>query len=267
MIVDDDPELLSYVKNIFQKDYSVIEANNGLEAVKIVEKLEPDIIITDLKLHGGLNGDELCSKIKNDPRLKHIPVLLLTGEDSANTKLRCIESGAEDYILKPFDQALLLAKVKNLLASQSNLRQYFLNHVTMQEQNLKISESEKNFLDACIKAVEEHLYDDQFAISILANELGMSHSNLYKKIKQLSGHSINSFVRMIRLRRAADILINSTSNVNEAAAEVGFNDIKHFRAQFVKLFGYTPSEYIKKYRKTFQGKYTVKRSNKNEREA
>ncbi|MBZ4192201.1 hybrid sensor histidine kinase/response regulator transcription factor [Niabella beijingensis] len=260
LIVDDDEKLAQYVESIFLPAYNVTIAQNGTDAYNLALSILPDIIITDLNMHGDLNGYDLCVKLKANDRVKHIPVILLTGEDAAEMRLNCIKSGAEDYILKPFEKQLLIAKVNNLVASKAHLQQYFLNHVTLKENNLNVLESEKLFLDQCMEVVEKHLYDEQFAINLLAREMGKSHSALYKKIKQLSGHTVSSFVRMIRLRKAAEILINTNCNVSEAATEAGFNDIKHFRTQFAKLFNCTPSEYIKKYRRQFQKTYTVGRT-------
>jgi len=265
LVIDDDEELCLYIKSIFSNSYDVTIVLNGNEAFELASKMVPDVIITDLNLIGGLNGDELCIKLKADPKLKHIPVIMITGNESPETRLRCIETGADDYIIKPFDKALLKAKVANFVASKTNLQQYFLNHVTLKNEKPEISEEERAFLDLCVKVVEEHLFDDQFAVISLAKEMGMSHSSLYKKIKQLSGHSINSFVRMIRLRKAALLLINTNSNVNQVAFDTGFKDLKHFRAQFSKLFHCTPSEYIKKYRTSFQGNFRMKQNSKREK--
>jgi AraC-like DNA-binding protein len=120
---------------------------------------------------------------------------------------------------------------------------------------VRISEEYKEFLDKCIAIVEKNLGEDDFNIKKLSLEMGMSHSNLYQKVKDISGQSVNGFIRFIRLRKAAELFINTDCNVNEAAMQVGINDGKYFREQFHKLFGLNPSEYIKKYRKVFSGKY------------
>ena len=123
----------------------------------------------------------------------------------------------------------------------------------------KISLEHKEFLEKCIAVVEKHLTDEVFNVEILQKEMGMSHSTLYRRVKSVSGLSINAFVRWIRLRKAAEILINTTCNTNEAALMTGFNGVKYFRQQFQKMFGMRPSEYIKKYRKTFNNPYTIKK--------
>jgi AraC-like DNA-binding protein len=172
-------------------------------------------------------------------------------------KLEGVEGGADDYITKPFEKELLEAKVANLLKSRSNLQHYFYNEITLRENPLKISEDYKQFLDKCIAIVEKYLDDETFHVKILANELNMSHSNLYKKVKSISGQSVNGFIRFIRLRKAAELLINSNSNINETASQIGFTNPKYFREQFAKLFGMNPSEYRKKFKKAFGKSYNL----------
>jgi AraC-like DNA-binding protein len=125
--------------------------------------------------------------------------------------------------------------------------------------NSKMSLEHKEFLEKCIAAVEKHLNDEAFNVDVLQKEMGMSHSTLYRRVKLVSGLSINAFIRLVRLRKAADILINTDRNTTEAALMVGFNGAKYFRQQFQKEFGMLPSEYIKKHRKTFDNPYTIKK--------
>lgn len=251
LLADDDTEIRTYVRKLFATGgYKIIEADNGIKALELIRKHVPDLVILDLTMPG-MYGDELCQSIKSDEALSHIPVIMLTAEISSETKLRCVESGADDYITKPFEQELLIARAGNLLKTKSNLQRYFYNEITLRENYQKISGQDKDFLEKCISIVEAHLDDDQFEIKKMADELCMSHSNLYKKIHHISGYSASGFVRFVRLRKAAELFISTRYNVNETAFMVGFNDTKYFRMQFQKLFGMTPSAYIKKYRKTF----------------
>jgi ligand-binding sensor domain-containing protein/signal transduction histidine kinase/AraC-like DNA-binding protein len=254
LIVDDNEEIMEYIKRIFKPLYKIHEARNGDDAFKIVKDFLPDIVISDVVMQG-ISGIQLCKLIKDDLSLN--PVILLTAELTDEIKLQGIEVGAHDCISKPFDKDLLMARVSSILKNRSNLQKYFYNEITLQSNNLKISEEYKDFLNKCIAVVENYLNDDNFNIKILASELGMSHSNLYKKIKSISGQSLNGFVRFIRLRKAAELLINTNCNVNEAAYRVGLNDIKYFREQFHKLFGINPSEFIKKHRVAFHKHYIL----------
>jgi signal transduction histidine kinase/ligand-binding sensor domain-containing protein/DNA-binding response OmpR family regulator len=250
LIIDDDHQIREYIAQVFEERFTVYQSDSAEEGLYYAQKYMPDIIISDVNMQG-MSGIDLCKVIKNTSALSHIPVILLTGSSSSQTKLEGVEGGADDYITKPFEKELLVARVASILKSRTTLQKYFYNEVTLQKNPLKISEEYKNFLERCISVVEHHLDDDQFTIKIFASEIGMSHSNLYKRVKAISGQSVNAFIRFIRLRKAAEILINTNSNINETALQVGFNDAKYFREQFSKLFGMKPSEYVKKYRKVF----------------
>jgi len=260
LVIDDDIQIRQYVSAVFKNNFTVYEAENGADGVKLAREKLPDIIISDIKMQG-ISGIELCRIVKEDPSLAHIPVILLTGTPSSDLKLEGVEGGADDYITKPFEKELLIARVGNLLKSHDNLRRYFFNEITLNQNNLKISGEYKLFLEKCIAIVEKNLENESFSISTLAADIGMSHSAIYKKIKLISGQSLNGFIRFIRLRKAAELFINSTGNINEVSSQVGINDAKYFREQFTKLFGMRPSEYIKKYRKPFEDKYTLNREN------
>ncbi|MBE7173942.1 MAG: response regulator [Williamsia sp.] len=256
LVVEDNPEIRLYVKSIFSENYSVYEGENGQKGLELAHEQLPDIIISDVMMPNG-SGIELCRAVKQDPSLSHIPVILLTALSASDMQLQGLECGADDYITKPFEKDLLVARVANLLKNRTSLQHYFYNEITLQQNTQKISAEYKEFLEKCIAIVEAHLDNEQFGIKNLAREIGMSHSNLYKRVKSISGQSVNAFIRFIRLRKAAELMINTNKNVNEAAFEVGIKDSKYFREQFNKLFGMNPSEYIKKYRKAFGSSYRV----------
>ncbi|MCD0487621.1 response regulator [Pedobacter sp. MC2016-14] len=257
LIVDDEKDIRKYIKSIFKSSYLIYEAENGEDGLKIAGEKLPDLIITDFKMQG-IDGIELCEKIKADPALSYIPVILLTASSSQDLKLKSMQGGADDYIGKPFEKAYLIARVANLLKNRNHLQRYFYNEITLQSNVITISEEYKKFLDRCIVIVEQHLNDPDFGIQALADEIGMSHSNLYKRVKSISGQSVSAFIRFIRLRKAAEIMINTEYNVNEVAFETGFNDSKYFSKQFLKVFQLNPSEFIKKHRKSFTKRYKVK---------
>ncbi len=250
LIVDDDAELRQYLKQILSSGYFVQEAADGTTALDMALQNMPDLVISDIVMNE-TNGIELCKKIKSSPELTHIPVILLTSSSSDETKLSAIQCGADDYITKPFDKTMLLARIDNIFKSRNAIQQYFLDTITLQKQTSKVSAEYRDFLQRCIEIVEEYIDKDDFSIKLLAKEIGMSHSSLYKKIKLISGLSASSFIRFIRLRRAAVLMLTANANINEAAFRVGINDPKYFRQQFKKLFGMNPSEYIKQYRHSF----------------
>lgn len=259
LIVDDDDDLRRYITQVFSHDFNIIEAVNGREGVALAQQYLPDLIISDMTMPE-LGGLELCRQVKDNPSLTHIPVILLTASTAQDNKLKGLESGADDYITKPFDKELLKARVVNLLKKRNSLQQYFYNEITLQKNDQKVSVEYREFLDKCIGIVEKHLDEETFSIKTLTMELGMSRSTLYRKVNSVSGQSIVGFIRFIRLRKAAELMINTEHNVTEIASMTGFNDIKYFRSHFNQLFGMNPSEYIKKFRKPFHNDLRINKN-------
>jgi len=257
LIVDDERDIRKYISGLFTDIYTVYEAEDGGQGLQIAAEKLPDLIITDFKMLG-MDGIEFCQLIKSNPTLSYIPVILLTASSSQEVKLKSVHGGADDYINKPFEREYLIARVANLLRNRNNLQNYFYNEITLQSNSVVVSEEYKKFLDTCIQVVENHLTDSDFGIKALADEVGMSHSNLYKRVKSISGQSVNAFIRFIRLRKAAELMIGSDHNVTEVAFRSGFNDAKYFGKQFSKLFGLTPTAFILKHRKTFNKRYKMK---------
>jgi len=254
LIIEPNTEIRSYIRNFFKTSYAVMEAGNGEEGMALVRKSLPDIIISDV-IMDGLTGIELCRQIKQDTSLSHIPVILLTGDYTPELKLQGIEVGAVDFIRKPFEKDLLIARVNGILKIKEELQHYFYSEITLKTDTRTISEIHKDFLYQCIAVIEGNLSDPDFDVSRISSEMGMSYSSLLKKIKGITGQSVNGFIRFVRLRKAAELMIHTNCNVNEAAMQVGINDIKYFRAQFYKLFESNPSDFIKKHRKAFQKSY------------
>jgi signal transduction histidine kinase/ligand-binding sensor domain-containing protein/DNA-binding response OmpR family regulator len=256
LIIDDDSEIRHYLISIFNYDYKIYQAENGNDGIRIAKEQLPDLILSDIVMKDG-DGLDLCQTLKQDSSLSHIPIILLTGSSSDELQLKAMNTGADDYIKKPFDKDILIARVNGILKRRNILQNYFYNEITLGSAKFKVSPEYKDFIENCMKIIEDHLQDDDFSIKVLASEIGMSHSNLYKKIKAVSGQSVNSFIRFIRLKKAAEHFINTEMNVNETATMVGFYHIKYFRSQFSKVFGMNPSDYIKKYRKPFHNNQTL----------
>jgi len=254
LIVDQDEEIRRYINQIFRGSYATLEAGDGNEGLLLVRKALPDIIISEVAMPG-MSGIELCRSIKQDSSLSHIPVILLTGDYGPELRLKAIEAGAVDFIGKPFEKDLLIARVNGILKIKEELQHYFYSEITQKTDTRSISELHKDFLYQCIAIIESSLQDQDFDVHRIAREMGMSYSSLLKKIKAMTGQSLNGFIRFVRLRKAAELMIQTNCNVNEAAMQVGINDIKYFRAQFYKLFGINPSDFIKKHRKAFQKSY------------
>ncbi|MBF4494098.1 response regulator [Flavobacterium sp. MR2016-29] len=256
LIIDDNAEIRAYLMKLFSENYMVYSAENGEEGLKLTKKHMPDLIISDITMEE-MDGLELCRKIKESNDLSHIPVILLTASKNPETHLQGISDGADDYITKPFDDDILAARVESLLRNRSNLRTYFLDSITLKENTQKVPVEYQEILKKCIDIVESNIHKKDFTIKNFALEMGMSHRTLYTKIKIISGQTLNAFIRSVRIRRAAMLMLTEDMNIAQASAEVGFEDPKYFRQQFVKLFGMTPSEYIKKYKNSFNSDLNI----------
>ncbi|WP_192085480.1 response regulator [Algoriphagus sp. Y33] len=253
LIVDDNLQIRQYLNGILKDYYKIVDAESAEEARLQLKSHLPDLIISDVVMQGE-SGVDFCKYLKDSPSYQHIPVILLTGTNSEEIKLMGIEVGADDYITKPFDKDYLIARVKGILKQQKKLQDHLMDEVTQKVSDFKFSEEDKIFLEQLELLIEEHLNDDSFTIKSLAGEMAMSHSLLYKKIKHLTGKSVNEMIRFIRLRKVATLLITSDMQVNEAAFFTGFNDLKYFRKQFQVMFRMNPSDFQKKYKGTFQEK-------------
>ncbi|MFT3855909.1 MAG: response regulator [Ilumatobacteraceae bacterium] len=200
VVADDNAELRAYLREIFKSIFIIYEAADGTDAFKLVAKEMPEIVISDV-IMPEMSGIDLCRKIKETDELAHIPVILLTASASEASRLKGIEGGAEDYITKPFDKDLILARVQNILKGRNRLQQYFFNTVTLKPL-AGVDDDHKEFIERCIQIIENHLDDPDFTIPAFCREIGMSHPNLYKKIKAVSGLTVNVFIRYLRLRKA-----------------------------------------------------------------
>jgi signal transduction histidine kinase/ligand-binding sensor domain-containing protein/CheY-like chemotaxis protein/AraC-like DNA-binding protein len=256
LLIDDDADIRAYLEHIFADKYLLYSADNGNDGFLLAQQHVPDLIISDINMRG-MDGVELCGKIKRSEALGHIPVILLTGATAADTRLKGVEGGAEDYITKPFDKDLLQARVESILRNRNLLQRYFFDNITLRETAVKVPAEYQNFLRKCIEVIESNIDSEDFSTPKFAKAMGMSRSALYQKVKSISGQSLNAFIRSIRLRRAAVLMLTANMNVNQAAFQVGIGDARYFREQFVKVFGMTPSEYIKKYRPSFNRDFNV----------
>jgi signal transduction histidine kinase/ligand-binding sensor domain-containing protein/DNA-binding response OmpR family regulator len=259
LVIDDNDEMRRYIKKLFAADYTVFEAGNAHIGLDLVKRHLPDLIISDIVM-SGMDGLELCKIVKQDSTTNHIPIILLTGDATPDMMLKSMEEGAVDFLSKPFESDVLMARVRSILRSKIELQNYFYKEITLKNSTRNISEEHKNFLYNCIAIIESHLTDSKFDVDTLAKMVGMSYPTLFKRIKATTGQTVNNFVRFIRLRKAAELLIHTNCNVNEAAFQVGINDVKYFREHFNRQFGINPSEFIKKHRANFQISYRINKS-------
>lgn len=253
LVVDDNKQIRAYLGKVLKESYKVYEVSSAEEAREFLKSRLPDLIISDVVMLGE-TGVEFCKYLKDSSRYQHIPVILLTGTNSEEIKLKGIEVGADDYITKPFDKEYLMARIKGILKQQKLLQDHLMDGVIQKGGDIKLSEEDKDFLEQLEQVIEANLNVESFTIKALAEQMAMSHSMLYKKIKQLTGKSVNEMIRFIRLRKVATLLITSDMQVNEAAFFTGFNDLKYFRKQFQVLYQMNPSDFQKKHKNSFHDK-------------
>ena len=241
LIVEDNEDLSAYLKTQFSSSFKVYTAINGKAGFNLAREKMPDIIISDVMM-SEMDGFEFCNKIKNDILTNHIPVVLLTALSSIENKMNGIVKGADAYIEKPFEIKYLDSVIHNLLKQRALLREkYFIENRSLS----KTGESglEAKFLLKFEEVVLKHLSDPDFSVTILCNELNLSRSQLFRKFRSITGNNPSDFIRIMRLKKAAEIILQENIGVNEVAYEVGFTSPSHFISSFKKYFGKTPGEY------------------------
>lgn len=246
LIVEDNPELLNYLKNNFKRLFKVITARDGREGWEKLKLNLPDLVISDVMMPE-MNGLELCRMIKATPEYSFIPVLLLTARTASVYEIEGIRTGADDYITKPFDIRLLNAKVNNFLEGRIKIKEYYKNVISLNDIRLESNNADEIFVNRMIDIVEQNLENKDFGVMMLAQELAMSKSSLFKRVKDITGNSPVDFIRSVRIRKAAKLLLAGQLNVNEVALQIGISDLKYFREQFKKYYKATPTEYVKQY--------------------
>lgn len=242
LIVEDNDDVRSYIKKNLGNGYNIKEAIDGVKGLKVAQQTVPDLIISDV-IMPGMDGLALCKKIKEDEKTSHIPVILLTALASQVSKVEGIETGADDYIVKPFDKKELIARAKNLIDQRQLLREKYSRQLTLQPKLVAVTSTDEHFLEKLMRIVEQRLDDSTFSVEHLAKETAMSRTQLFRKMKALINQSPQDFIRDFRLKRAAQLLKSRAGNVSEVAYQVGFNNLSYFTKRFKELFGKTPSEY------------------------
>ena len=242
LITEDNPEMRNYIAGELKNEYEVIEAEDGKEGLEKCLRYNPDLIISDIMMPG-TDGLEFCKQLKSDERTSHIPMLLVTALSSAEHQQEGYQSGADDYITKPFNITILKEKIKNFITTREQLRKQFVRDAYSEPEILKIASNDEKFLQKCYELIEENLSNSEFEIDDFAKEMATSRSQLYRKLKALTGLSASEFIKITRLKISAKLIKEKNYNISEAAYMVGFKDPKYFSKCFQKQFGVIPSKY------------------------
>ena len=242
LIAEDNADVRAYLCTHLTPSYHLLEAANGTEALERAQTHQPDLVLSDVMMPE-MDGIELCRRLRASDTLRDIPVILLTAKAGEASHVDGLRLGADDYIEKPFSIDVLKARIEGLLATRRALRAQYRREVVVLPRAVTASSADEAFLENVQDVVEQHLGWSGFTADVFAREVGLSKSQLGRKLRALTGTSPAAFVRTFRLQRAAQMLARKTGTVAEVAYAVGFNDVDHFRKLFKKKFGVSPSQY------------------------
>ena len=244
LIVEDNDDLRNYLVDMLKTSYNIQACPNGKDALIIIREFNPDLVISDIMMPE-MSGDELCSAIKGDLEMSHIPVVLLTALGDEKNMLEGLEIGADAYITKPFSVGILKATIKNLLANRALLRQVY-NSIEEEEQKFAVNCTNTldwKFIASVKECIDKNMSDPDFNVEMLSSRHHMSRTSFFNKLKVLTGYAPADYIRMIRLQHAAQLLKQGEYTIAEITDRVGFSDAKYFREVFKKYYGVSPSKY------------------------
>lgn len=246
LIVEDNPEMQEYIADNLRSSFRLLSANDGVQGLEIAKEEIPDLIITDLMMPK-MDGQELCKALKGNSLTSHIPVILLTAKAGEQARLEGLETGADDYIVKPFNAKELKVRVQNLIAQRKRLQELYGQNEQLKPKEISFTPADQTFLRNAIEFIETHITDESLGVESLSRALEMNHQQVYRKIKALTNQTPSGFIRTIRLKRAAQLLRHAHVNVSEVMYEVGFSNHSYFSKRFKEEFELSPSEYHTKH--------------------
>jgi DNA-binding response OmpR family regulator len=249
LIVDDDQEIADYINNELGNHYKFDHAPNGKEALKILLTQQYDLVISDVMMPE-MDGLTLLKRIKDNPQISQIPVIMLTSKAEAEHKLEGLKSGADAYIAKPFSMEELHIQIDNLIDKVRRLRGEFSGAMQQEErvEKIQVKGNDDALMERVMHSINANLSDPEFNIDTLAADVGISRAQLHRKMKEITGISSGKFLRNLRMEQAARLLRESKVNVSQVAFKVGYTDQAHFSTAFKTHFGMSPSEYIETHR-------------------
>lgn len=245
LIVEDNEDMRDFIKEQLEEQYQIIEAYNGQDGLKKALKTMPDLIITDLMMPK-IDGISLSKQLKKEINTSHIPIIMLTAKAGIENKIEGLETGADDYLTKPFNVKELHVRVKNLIEQRQKLRELFSKKDIINPKEITLTSIDEQFLQKTLDLLEKQFSNSNFDMPQMGKELAMSNAKLHRKIKALTNQSPGELLRNFRLKRAAQILKQKGANVTEVVYDVGFNNLSYFAKCFKEFHGVLPSEFIKK---------------------
>jgi DNA-binding response OmpR family regulator len=241
LVIEDHEDVRNYVKDTLDKNFTIIAAKDGEEGISKAIEYVPDLIVSDVMMPKK-SGFDVCHILKLDEKTSHIPVILLTAKSDSEDKITGLMTKADDYVTKPFVPRELLVRIENLIELRKQLREKYKSEGVIRPKEVAVNSVDEKFLDKLIALVEINMGDEKFGVEQLGEELGMSRSQLHRKLKALLDQGPNQFIRFFRLQRAHDLLKQKAATASEIAYQVGFSSPSYFTKCFHEQFGYTPSE-------------------------
>ena len=246
LIVEDNVDVRNYIRSDLEELYNCYEAIDGEAGLEQARELIPDLIISDVMMPK-MGGIEFCEKIKTDELTSHIPVILLTAKADLESKLEGLETGADDYLTKPFETQELQIRIKNLIEQRELLRERFQKDSSLVPEGLNLSSMDEQFLEKASEIIRDHLTEQEFSVDILSNKIFMSRQHLNRKLKAITGRTAVQFIRIVRLKSAIQLLTGKQATIAEIAYQVGFGNTSHFSRVFQEEYSCSPSEYQEKH--------------------
>ncbi|MFW5656525.1 MAG: two-component regulator propeller domain-containing protein [Bacteroidota bacterium] len=245
LLIEDDIDLLLYIKSELTVFHEVLEAKNGNTGIRIAKELMPDLIICDIMMPG-INGFEVVSQLKNAQETSHIPIILLTAKVSENDETEGYSYGADAFMRKPFGIKPLLSLIDSLIENRIKLKQGFLANYGINLHEVLPSSTDEKFMENLLQLIHKNIADPNLGIETFTKELGMSRAQLYKKVGAITNTSVKLFIRKVRLQKASDLILSKAYNITEVAYMVGFDNLPYFSKCFHEEFGVSPSRYATK---------------------
>lgn len=248
VIAEDDEEIRNYLENELSSDYEVHACTNGREALGEIIRTKPDLVLSDIMMPE-MDGNTLCTRLKTNPITNSIPVILLTAKSRDEDKLEGLETGADAYIVKPFNMDILRRTIINLINKHRLLRLKYERNDNLEEQvdEIRLKSPDEKLLERIMECINKNLNNSDLSVDMIADTVGISRVHLHRKMKDLTGQTPHDFIRNIRLKKAAQLLANQGMNVTEVMYACGFANSASFSTVFKKFYGMSPRDYMREH--------------------
>ncbi|MFB3056250.1 MAG: response regulator, partial [Ignavibacteriaceae bacterium] len=244
LIVEDNADVREFIKDSLGDKFKIEEASNGEQGVIKAKEIIPDLIISDIMMPK-MDGNELTRILKNDEKTSHIPIILLTAKSEQESRLEGLETGADDYLTKPFDTKELQIRINNLIKIRRKLQEVYSKGTFLQRPTVnKLSSLDERFMIKVMKIIEQHISEEEFSIEEFVKELEMGNMQMHRKLKALTGKSASRYIRSVRLARAKKMIEQKMGNISEIAYSVGFGSPAYFTRCFREEYGHPPSDLV-----------------------